>query len=122
MEHININDITVETQYYINDKKVTAKEYCEAYNTHYYTEQRGPHIYKLIFSEETKKNTLRAKRQNIFKAFDIYKQNVNYGSIVETEEEHQLVLDWYNDMLDIEKTELALASIPEGVKKYLGGN
>ena len=38
---------------------------------------------------------LRRLREPLLKAFDIYKSNVYYGVINETEEEHQQILNWY---------------------------
>ena len=71
---------------------------------------------------------LRALRKPLLKAFDIYKSNVYYGVIAETEEEHAEVLAWYAALLDIGNTnakartmtaESAIQNVPAGVRRYL---
>lgn len=71
---------------------------------------------------------LRALRKPLLQAFDIYKSNVYYGVITETEEEHAEVLAWYAALLDIGGTnakartmtaEGAIQNVPAGVRRYL---
>lgn len=75
---------------------------------------------------------LRALRKPLLKAFDIYKSNVYYGIIEETQEEHNAILQWYHTLLDIEGTapviladgspmtaEEAIRNIPEKIKRYI---
>lgn len=73
---------------------------------------------------------LRALRKPLLQAFDIYKSNVYYGVITETEEEHAEVLAWYAALLDIGNTnafsravtitaESAIQNVPAGVRRYL---
>lgn len=71
---------------------------------------------------------LRALRKPLLQAFDIYKSNVYYGVITETEEEHAEVLAWYAALLDIGNTnakartmtaEGAIQNVPAGVRRYL---
>ena len=77
--------------------------------------------------EERVKNCpeiLRQKRARVFKAFDIYKQNVNYGLVEETEQEHEDIKNWYLACLDLTENGLinaknAIENVPEKVKKYL---
>ena len=45
---------------------------------------------------------LRLERERLFKAFDIYKANVKYGVIGESEEEHTLITEWYRKVLDLD--------------------
>lgn len=67
---------------------------------------------------------IRTLRRRYLNAFDIYKSNVEYGIVSETDEQHQLVLDWYNQLLNI--TDLVTAEsipefpeVPNCVKQYL---
>lgn len=69
------------------------------------------------FSGEEKLNAKRSLREPLLKAFDIYKSNVSYGVVVETEEEKVKIKKWYNSLLEL--NESALKVIPSGVKKYL---
>lgn len=71
---------------------------------------------------------LRALRKPLLQAFDIYKSNVYYGVVAETEEEHAEVLAWYAALLDIGNTntkartmtaEGAIQNVPAGVRRYL---
>ena len=60
---------------------------------------------------------LRVKRKRLFKAFDIYKQNVAYGLIPESQERHQELVNWYSKALDLNYD--AISNPPQEVKKYL---
>ena len=60
---------------------------------------------------------LRQKRAKVFKAFDVYKENVNYGLVEETEQEHENIKIWYNACLDLNKN--AIENVPEKIAKYL---
>lgn len=60
---------------------------------------------------------LRARRKKVFKAFDIYKENVNYGLITETAEQHDRIVEWYEACLNLMKE--ALFNVPSEVAKYL---
>jgi len=59
----------------------------------------------------------RQLREPLLKAFDIYKSNVYYGIIVETDEEHASVLAWYKSLRDLQTS--ALSEVPNTIKKYL---
>lgn len=59
----------------------------------------------------------RQLREPILSAFDIYKTNVHYGIILESQEEHSQIIDWYNALCDLDLS--ALQNIPENVKKYI---
>lgn len=60
---------------------------------------------------------LRIRRKKLFKAFDIYKQNVAYGLIPESQETHQELVAWYYKAL--EKDYNAIMNPPKEVVKYL---
>lgn len=68
--------------------------------------------------------TVRQERAYLFKAFDIYKANVEYGILTETEETHNENLVWYQTLLDLPATvaasgELIWPEIPVGIRAYL---
>ncbi|MBQ9103540.1 MAG: hypothetical protein IJY57_00435 [Clostridia bacterium] len=71
---------------------------------------------KFLMGEE-KVMAKRSLREPLLKAFDIYKSNVAYGVVVESEEENEKIKKWYNSLLDL--NESALKVIPSGIKKYL---
>lgn len=71
----------------------------------------------LIEKNKNHIDILRAKRALAFKAFDIYKDNVNYGLIEETEEEHRVIVQWYIGCLDLIPE--YINNIPSVIKKYL---
>lgn len=71
----------------------------------------------LKFEGEFKKQLLRQLRKPLLMAFDVYKSNVNYGVILETEEEKTAVIKWYNKLLDLSST--AFKKVPNSIKKYL---
>lgn len=60
---------------------------------------------------------LRKQRVLIFKAFDIYKTNVEYGIIEETQEQHDDIISWYQKCLDLDYN--AINNVPECIKRYL---
>ena len=68
----------------------------------------------------------RSYRLKAFNAFDIYKSNVQYGIITETELEHSAILDWYSIMLNFPESiteenykTVVFPSIPEQLERYL---
>ena len=67
-----------------------------------------------------KEDALRTLREPLLAAFDIYKQNVNYGILTETEEEHASVTAWYKALCDLDET--AIREVPAKIKKYVRGN
>lgn len=69
------------------------------------------------FNENGSKIAKRSLREPILKAFDIYKSNVYYGIITETEEERTKILAWYQDLLDLKES--ALGNVPKKVEEYL---
>ena len=60
---------------------------------------------------------LRVKRKRLFKAFDIYKSNIEYGVISETQEEHSQIVEWYQKCLDLDYN--AINNYPPVLEKYL---
>ncbi len=70
----------------------------------------------LIEKNKNHIDILRAKRSKAFAAFDIYKDNVNYGLIEETEEEHSIIVSWYFQCLDLKPS--AINNVPEVIKRY----
>ena len=68
-------------------------------------------------AEEMRLGELRMKRDPLLKAFDIYKSNVMYGTIVETDEQKVIVTEWYRKILDLD--EEAINNPPSVVAKYL---
>lgn len=62
---------------------------------------------------------LRTLRAPLLDAFDVYKSNIYYGIITETDEQHAAIVAWYRDLCDLKKT--AIATPPDGIRKYLRG-
>lgn len=60
---------------------------------------------------------LRMERERLFKAFDIYKANVRYGVVGESEEEHALITEWYRKALDLDTN--AIRDYPIVLNRYL---
>ena len=67
--------------------------------------------------KESADDAKRQLREPILKAFDIYKSNVYYGIIKETEAEHTKVMEWYNKLCDLDIQ--AVENIPVLIKKYI---
>ena len=60
---------------------------------------------------------LRMERERLFKAFDIYKANVRYGVVGESDEEHTLITEWYRKALDLDAN--AIRDYPVVLNRYL---
>lgn len=60
---------------------------------------------------------LRMERERLFKAFDIYKANVRYGVIGESDEEHTRITEWYRKALDLDAN--AIRDYPIVLNRYL---
>ena len=60
---------------------------------------------------------LRMERERLFKAFDIYKANVRYGVVGESDEEHTLITEWYRKALDLDAN--AIRDYPVALNRYL---
>ena len=50
---------------------------------------------------EEYRDYLRGKRKPLLEAFDIHKTNISYGVETETEEERQVIITWYQSVLDL---------------------
>ena len=74
---------------------------------------------KLNELEENKLNELRSQRASLLQAFDKYRSAVSYGIVTETEKEHKAILEWYNNLLDIEKANVSKEAIPKKIIYYL---
>ena len=66
---------------------------------------------------KTSPEILRLERERLFKAFDIYKANVRYGVISESEEEHTRITEWYRKALDLDID--AIKDYPVVLNRYL---
>ncbi|MCM1437797.1 MAG: hypothetical protein NC131_01105 [Roseburia sp.] len=66
---------------------------------------------------EKQLNALRCERELLLIAFDKYKSNVEYGIEKESQIQHEDMIAWYEDLLDLEKS--AFANIPQRVQYYL---
>ena len=62
-------------------------------------------------------SVLRNQRARLFKAFDIYKSNVEYGVIPETQETHDLITSWYLSCLELDYQ--AINNPPSEIIRYL---
>ena len=60
---------------------------------------------------------LRMERERLFRAFDIYKANVRYGVVGESEEEHTRITEWYRKALDLDAN--AIRDYPIVHNRYL---
>ena len=60
---------------------------------------------------------LRMERERLFRAFDIYKANVRYGVIGESEEEHTRITEWYRKALDLDAS--SIRDYPIVLNRYL---
>ena len=60
---------------------------------------------------------LRNKRTRLFKAFDILKENINFGIDTITNERKEEILTWYHKCLDLDFD--ALNNPPSELEKYL---
>lgn len=73
--------------------------------------------YRMIEGTEAELEVRRKMRASLLKAFDVYKTNVEYGVVEETQEEHDAILQWYRGLLDLDPT--AISYPPEKVTSYL---
>lgn len=81
---------------------------------------------KISESEYLKRKTdhFREYRKQVFKAFDIYKSNVQYGLEFETEEERLEMITWYNNMKNFTNQINIInqyPTLPDKLKYYIGG-
>lgn len=72
---------------------------------------------RLIENAKHNLDYLRNQRAKLFKAFDIYKSNVEYHLIVETQETHDRIATWYNACLELDYN--AIENYPCELERYL---
>lgn len=77
----------------------------------------GQLVYDKEKENEHIKSILRSEREEILRAFDIYKTNVLYGIEQETEEEKVEIINWYNELLDLNSS--AFDNISAKITRYL---
>lgn len=77
----------------------------------------GQLVYDKEKENEHIKSILRSEREEILRAFDIYKTNVLYGIEQETEEEKVEIINWYNQLLDLNDN--AFDNISAKITRYL---
>ena len=64
-------------------------------------------------------DALRTLRAPLLDAFDVYKSNIYYGIITETDKQHAAIVAWYHDLCDLKES--AISEPPAGIRKYLKG-
>lgn len=74
-------------------------------------------IEDLMKGTDYERRILREKRQKILIAFDKYKTNVQYGIEEETTIQHNEIMEWYQDILDL-KSE-SFNNVPTRIQYYL---
>lgn len=60
---------------------------------------------------------LRKERARLFKAFDIFKENVNFGITTLSDNRKLEIIDWYNLCLELDYD--AITNYPSELEKYL---
>ena len=60
---------------------------------------------------------LRTQRARLFKAFDIFKENVNFGITQLSDERKAEIINWYNLCLELDYN--AITNYPSELEKYL---
>lgn len=71
----------------------------------------------LMKGTDYEQRELREKRKNLLLAFDKYKTNVQYGIEEESVIQHNKIMEWYHDLLDL-KSE-AFNNVPAKIQYYL---
>lgn len=105
-------------RYFIDKVEVTEDVFNSAQATNFYDfKVIGYEKVSLTFNEETKKNFLRNKRKPILTALDSYKSSVAFGTEIETPEQHQRIIAWYEDLKELKES--AFENIPERVAYYI---
>ena len=69
--------------------------------------------------KERKLKQLRNKRKPLLEAFDKYKSNVNYGVVTETETTREVIVTWYQGLLNLVESAFEDEYIPSQIKYYL---
>ena len=73
----------------------------------------------MIRGTEYEKKMLRTKRKPLLDAFDKYKTNVEYGIEDETAEQHEAVIQWYRQLLDINTSRASIENVPSCISYYV---
>ncbi len=63
------------------------------------------------------RETIRQLRAPLLAAFDVYKSNVAYGIVTETNAEHKEIAKWYRLLLDLDP--VAIREVPTLVAQYV---
>jgi len=119
-----------DTGYSFAEAEVTQKGYNEVSKAQYealLVEAESSEA--AVFSRVSKaKSDFRKYRGAAFRAFDIYKTNIEYGVVTETALQHEAIVEWYDDMLNFpelitpESIEgLKFPAIPEAIAQYVQG-
>lgn len=79
---------------------------CNEAEYNIYLEQISTQRYGTIQEREYKKvlDDIRGLRKIVFMAFDIYKTNIFYGIMQESQEEKDAIINWYNTWLNFPET------------------
>lgn len=62
-------------------------------------------------------DVLRTHRARLFKAFDIFKENVNFGITTLSDDRKLEIINWYNLCLELDYN--AINNYPSELEKYL---
>lgn len=63
------------------------------------------------------KDVKRRLRKRLLKAFDVYKTAVSYGTVEESVETKNYILEWYNSLLDLDEN--SIKNVPLEIAKFL---
>ena len=113
-EFIGVIEISEEDYQKLQDGSGCFNTNLTAVVDYYETEEEQNAAVQLAQSQ------LRSKRQIILEAFDKYKINVYYGITQESDETKAQILEWYQNLLDL--NESAFTNIPEVIQYYLPTN
>ena len=72
---------------------------------------------KLLENAKHNLDYLRNQRAKLFKAFDILKENVNFGITPMSDERKQEIISWYSHALELDYN--AIENYPSELERYL---
>lgn len=72
---------------------------------------------KLLENAKHNQEVLRNKRARLFKAFDIFKENVSFGIEQINDERKQEIISWYAHALELDYN--AIENYPSELERYL---
>lgn len=72
---------------------------------------------RLLENAKHNVDVIRNKRARLFKAFDIFKENVNFGIIPLSDERKYEIIAWYSKCLELDYQ--AINNYPSELNKYL---